>query len=131
PDASDAERFAYGQIFAAEGGVAKDPTSSASGGILQATLDDARKRVPGLEGANTPSDLTLDQRAAVMRDYFDQSLRTAGGSKALENIGDRNSAAALAASAVPEPSCAKIPSKITKSRRRMTAHRILILQIRQ
>ncbi len=47
PNASPTEKFAYGQIYAAEGGNIKDPRGSASSGIVQKTLDNARSRVPG------------------------------------------------------------------------------------
>jgi hypothetical protein len=95
PEAGENQKFTLGQIFAAEGGTAKDPESNASSGILQNTLDSARKRVPGLESAKTPSDLTLDQRTAVMKDYFDQSLRTIGGARALDALPSKEAAAAF------------------------------------
>ena len=96
PQASETENFVYGQIYAAEGGNARDPRGSASSGILQRTLDHARARVPGLDGANTPSDLNAQQRAAIYRDYFDQAMRTVGGHEALNRVDNREAAAALA-----------------------------------
>ena len=96
PNASPTETFAYGQIYAAEGGNIKDKDGSASSGILQKTLDDARSRVPGLENARTPSDLSPAQRAAIYRDYLDQALHGVGGHQALDRIGNIKAATALA-----------------------------------
>lgn len=97
---SDAERFAYPAIFAAEGGARRDPTSSAASGILQATLDRARERgvaaLADLKDGAEPRDLTLRQRAAVYRDYFDDALAPVGGRAALDALGNRHAAAALA-----------------------------------
>ncbi|MDK9720704.1 MAG: hypothetical protein OEL53_05920 [Rhodospirillales bacterium] len=94
-DLGENQKFTLAQIFAAEGGTAKDPASSASSGILKDTLDDARKRVPGLENVKTPSDLTIDQRVAVMKDYFDRNTSTIGGAKALDVIPSPEAAAAF------------------------------------
>lgn len=96
PKVSSAEKFAYGQIFAAEGGNIKDPAGSAVAGILQKTLDDARGRVPGLSNARTPGDLRPDQQAALYRDYLNQALAQAGGYQALNGIGSDYAAAVLA-----------------------------------
>jgi hypothetical protein len=94
-DLGENQKFTLAQIFAAEGGTAKDPAGSASSGILKDTLDDARKRVPGLENVKTPSDLTIDQRVAVMKDYFDRNMSTIGGAKALDVIPSPEAAAAF------------------------------------
>ena len=96
PGVSPSELFAYGQIYAAEGGNTKDPLGSASSGILQKTLDSARGRMPGLLGVKTPSNLTPDQRAAIYRDYINQALARVGGYQALSGIGNDYAAAVLA-----------------------------------
>ncbi|ARJ64899.1 hypothetical protein WV31_04020 [Magnetospirillum sp. ME-1] len=99
PEVGDAEAFSYGEIFAAEGGIAVDPTSryKTSSGITIGTLRDAMAGVPGLEGIATPNLLTLPQRAAIYRDYFDRALRGVdGGHRALEAIGNPFAASALA-----------------------------------
>ncbi|CCG42730.1 hypothetical protein [Magnetospirillum molischianum] len=98
PGAGDNEKFVYGQIYAAEGGNAVDPASGASSGITRQTLIDAQNAgaVPGLDKVRQPKDLTADQRAGIMRWYFDNSLRKVGGSAALETVGDPQTAAALA-----------------------------------
>jgi hypothetical protein len=95
---SDNERFVYGQIFAAEGGNAVDPSSGASSGITKQTLEDARNAgaVPGLDKVKSPGDLNADQRAGIMRWYFDKTMEKAGGSAALDKIGDKLAAGALA-----------------------------------
>lgn len=95
---SDNERFVYGQIFAAEGGNAVDPNSGASSGVTKQTLEDARNAgaVPGLDKVKSPGDLTADQRAGIMRWYFDKTMEKAGGSAALDKIGDKLAAGALA-----------------------------------
>ena len=65
-------------------------------GITIGTLRDAMAGVPGLEGIATPNLLTLPQRAAIYREYFDRALRTVGGHKALEAVGNPFAASALA-----------------------------------
>lgn len=98
PGIGDAEAFSYGEIFAAEGGIAVDRDSrrKTSSGITIRTLTDAMKGVPGLKGTATPNLLTLPQRAAVYRDYFERGLRTVGGYKALEAVGNPFATSALA-----------------------------------
>ncbi|BAE53059.1 hypothetical protein amb4255 [Paramagnetospirillum magneticum AMB-1] len=98
PNTGEAGKFALVEIFGQEGGVPKDSTSSASAGILQETLDNAKDAgVPGLEKTTTPAKLSNEQRAAVMRYKLDQEeLGHAGGIKALESFGDAQSAAAMA-----------------------------------
>lgn len=95
---SDNEKFVYGQIYAAEGGDHIDPNSNASSGITPQTLEDARKAgaVPGLDKVQNPGDLSTDQRAGVMRWYFDKTMARAGGSAALDKINDKLAAGALA-----------------------------------
>ncbi|MDK9722314.1 MAG: hypothetical protein OEL53_14145 [Rhodospirillales bacterium] len=51
--------------------------------------------MPGLENVKTPSDLTIDQRVAVMKDYFDRNMSTIGGAKALEAMPSPEAAAAF------------------------------------
>lgn len=98
PGISDNERFIYGQLFAAEGGNAIDPNSGASSGITKQTLEDARAAnvVPGLAKVKSPSTLNADQRAGIMRWYFDTWMAQAGGHAALDKIDDQLAAGALA-----------------------------------
>lgn len=98
PDTGQAGKFALVEVFGQEGGVPKDSASTASAGILQRTLDNAKGAgVPGLEKATTPNGLTNEQRAAVMRYKLDrEELSHVGGVKALDKIGDNQAAAALA-----------------------------------
>jgi hypothetical protein len=86
------------EVFGQEGGVPKDGGSTASAGILQKTLDNAKDAGgAGLDSATTPSKLTNEQRAAVMRYKLDrEELSHVGGIKALDKIGDNQAAAALA-----------------------------------
>lgn len=95
---SDTEKFVYGQVYAAEGGNAVDGKSQASSGILPSTLEAAKAsgKIPGLDKVPAPKDLSPDQRAAVMKWYFDGALRTVGGSQMLDWVGDRTAAGALA-----------------------------------
>ncbi|TAN65370.1 MAG: hypothetical protein EPN20_07665 [Magnetospirillum sp.] len=96
PEPGDAEAFSYGEIFAAEGGVAVDRKTFASSGIMPATLDALRGRIPGLGGGIAPANLTYGQRAAFYRAYFDDALRSVGGHRALEAAGNPFAASALA-----------------------------------
>lgn len=98
PGVSDTEKFVYGQIYAAEGGDQVDSKSQASSGITPQTLEDARKvgAIPGLDKVQSPGELNAEQRAGVMRWYFDKTLARAGGSAALDKINDRLAAANLA-----------------------------------
>jgi len=98
PGITPTEKTILPQIFAAEGGIRNDPDSSASSGILQGSLDRAKKsgKIPGIENAQRPADLTVPQRAAVAKFYFDDTLRTVGGGKALDTIGDKKAAGAFA-----------------------------------
>jgi hypothetical protein len=89
------EAFAYQAIFAAEGGVAVDPNSGASGGITPGTLKDLQDRGKTEIDAEKPDDLTMEQRAQFMRDYFDDALGRIGGHDALGEIGDKQGAAAV------------------------------------
>ncbi|KAF0117252.1 MAG: Uncharacterized protein FD149_1207 [Rhodospirillaceae bacterium] len=84
-------------IYGAEGGSKKDPTSSAKGGILDETLRLAQfsRHVDSLEGVTKVADLTHDQMARVYLFYLDDTLRTVGGSGSLSNM-DAHSASALA-----------------------------------
>lgn len=98
PDTGTDGKFALVEVFGQEGGVPKDGGSTASAGILQRTLNNAKDAgVPGLERTTTPDKLTNEQRAAVMRYKLDrEELSHVGGIKALERIGDNQAAAALA-----------------------------------
>ena len=94
---TEAEEFALPLLFAAEGGTRNDP-GGASSGITEETLARARARggVDGIEDVGRPADLSVAERAAVMRDYFDDVLHTVDGGAALDDIGNRQAAAAFA-----------------------------------
>jgi peptidoglycan hydrolase-like protein with peptidoglycan-binding domain len=98
PKSSPVEARAYGEIFAAEGGDRKDPSSSAASGITQGTLDELAGKgfVQGIKPGTPPRQLSLEQRAAVYRGYFGFALSAVGGSAALSRIGNADAAAALA-----------------------------------
>jgi len=95
--ASESEQRAYAEIFAAEGGMASDPTSSAASGIMQNTLDElvTKGQLPAAYKGLSPSSLSSEQRATVYRAYADHALSLAGGHKALGKL-DAQSASALA-----------------------------------
>ncbi|MHB1219270.1 MAG: hypothetical protein ACYC1L_13835 [Alphaproteobacteria bacterium] len=96
PDVSDMERHVLGRIFAAEGGMKKNPDSSAFAGIMAGTLRGLKKEDRALAGlpAN-PKDLSHAQVAAVYRRYLNGALKEAGGMEALNQIGDWDTAAAI------------------------------------
>jgi hypothetical protein len=71
-----------------------DPASGASSGITPDTLNDLQKREKTELDARKPEDLTTEQRAQFMRDYFDDALGRIGGHDALGEIGDKHGAAA-------------------------------------
>lgn len=98
PEVGGAEAFSYGEIFAAEGGVAVDRKSFASSGIMPLTLEALRGRIPGLGGGIiAPADLTYGQRAAFYRAYLDDALHGVdSGHRALEAVGNPFAASALA-----------------------------------
>lgn len=100
PGITPAERFAMSEMFGIEGGMGKDSRSgtAANGGITQATLDRAKEllRDPEIAKVKAPKDLTPEQSAKVMHTYLADVLRTSGGAQALESLGDREAAAALA-----------------------------------
>jgi hypothetical protein len=93
--------FAYALVFGAEGGVAKDPTSTASSGILALTLGDLKAKgyIPAdssVQSVTAPRELTLDQRVTVYDAYFNQLFAKAGGAAILDQLPDREIAAAVA-----------------------------------
>ncbi len=75
----------------------KNPDSSAFAGIMSSTLRDLKKEDRALAGLpNDPKDLGHAQVAAVYRSYLNGALKEAGGMEALNEIGDWNTAAAVA-----------------------------------
>ncbi|MGY0789706.1 hypothetical protein ACW7BJ_10020 [Azospirillum argentinense] len=96
PNLSPNQRLIYAEIFAMEGGMTTHPGSGAASGITQDILDRAKEDLPGLEMVRKPDQLTVGQRAAVYPYYFDDVLRTVGGRKALDRIGNDEAAAAFA-----------------------------------
>jgi hypothetical protein len=93
---TDTERFAYKEIFDAEGDILTDEKTGASSGITRKTLREAQKKVPELAGLKDPTDLTINQRAAFYRWYFDDALKGVGGHAALDEVGGKDTAAAVA-----------------------------------
>ncbi|MFC5356090.1 hypothetical protein [Azospirillum himalayense] len=96
PNLSPNQRLIYAEIFAMEGGVTAHPGSGAASGITQDILDRAKEDLPGLEKVRKPDQLTVGQRGAIYPYYFDDVLRTVGGRKALDEIGNDEAAAAFA-----------------------------------
>jgi len=96
------QSFAYGETFAGEGGIAKAKNGRVAG-IGEKLLDGARRArdkdgnllFPDLAHVRTPSDLTVEQVAAIYRFQTDQNFDTVGGSAALDKVGDPYAAAAL------------------------------------
>jgi hypothetical protein len=98
PNLGRNEEYTLMQSFGFEGGLRKDggKSSTAYGGILQKTLDNAKAAgVPGLEHVQQPDQLGFDQQAAIARWHLDAGLKNVGGRDALETLPDRHAAAAL------------------------------------
>jgi len=76
--ATATETRIYQEIFAAEGGVDVAP-NGASSGITRTTLNDTidRQRFSAVPRGTRPDQLTIDQRAAFYRAYFDDVLGAA------------------------------------------------------
>jgi hypothetical protein len=88
PDMTAKEHAVYATIFGTEGGLAT-AGNGASSGITREALKDTQKRgnVKGIEGITEPSELNIQQRVDVMRDYTDHIMRLVdGGSKALDKL---------------------------------------------
>ena len=86
--ATATETRIYQEIFAAEGGVDVAP-NGASSGITRTTLNDTidRRRFGAVPRGTRPDQLTIDQRAAFYRAYFDDVLgETAVGLAKQRNI---------------------------------------------
>ncbi len=90
---SKAERFIYGEIFAAEGGAVKNPASSAFGGVIDDALTDAKKSESSLSRVTRSQDLTTEQLAVTYRGYFKAVLKNYGGRAALNKLTDQKTAA--------------------------------------
>jgi hypothetical protein len=99
PALGEGQRAAYLSIFAAEGGMAKDPTSNAVAGITQGFIEDSRKAgtwPSALDHVRTPSDLKPADVPAAMTHYFDKAFPRLSGAAALDTIPDSRVAAAVA-----------------------------------
>ncbi|MEO5373444.1 MAG: peptidoglycan-binding protein [Alphaproteobacteria bacterium] len=94
PGLSDAQKSALMHVFAAEGGGRSDPNSTAKGGILDETLERAKSsgKFPDLAAVEKAKDLTPDQMAQVYKHYLDDTLRTVGGSDALNDLDPKTGA---------------------------------------
>ena len=88
---------AYMEIFAAEGGLKKDPRSSAFGGMTQGALQDAKRHEPSLQGITRSDQLnTPELMAKAYRGYTKSVLGKYGGPKELDNIKTPETAATVA-----------------------------------
>ncbi|MFO1152632.1 MAG: hypothetical protein U1E42_03045 [Rhodospirillales bacterium] len=98
PAISAQEARAYHEIFAAEGGLQEDSRSHAASGLLPATVNAlvAAGRLTGISPGTAPRRLSVQQRAAAYRAYFDNALRTIGGHHAFPRVGTATAAAAFA-----------------------------------
>lgn len=97
PDVTDTERHVYSRIFAAEGGMDVDKAGGAVAGVTPDTLKYLKTRDKSLSSLpDDPRKLNHDQAALFYRGYSDYVLRNAGGVSALDQIGDWNTAAAVA-----------------------------------
>lgn len=94
-DITSNEIFSFMQTHAFEGG--QNSESTANSGILEQTLDQAKQsgEVKGLENAKNPADLTAAQKALVMRYYLNHAMQRIDGSKVLQDLPNREMAAAL------------------------------------
>ena len=97
PHLSSAEKKAFQDIYAAEGGMKKNNTSSAVGGIMPQTLSDLKnKGFIDHVGASKTTDLDMHDLKNVYKAHFDDvfhgAAKTAGisgqGHKMLDTIGD-------------------------------------------
>lgn len=98
PNIRSGELRAYVEIFAAEGGRPIANNSPRNAGIGSETLSNlhTQGRLTAVAQGVPPRNLSLPQIANVYRDYQDDALARAGGSKVLGTIGDDRVAAALA-----------------------------------
>lgn len=81
----------FGRVYGTDG-----ETDATGRLIVDGELDRAKEDLPGLEKVRKPDQLTVGQRAAICPYYFDDVLRTVGGRKALDEIGNDEAAAAFA-----------------------------------
>ena len=112
---SSAEKKAFQDILAAEGGMQHGPSGSAMGGILRVTLHNLRDKgyiddVVQKHGREVkPIHLDMQDLKSVYKGYFDDVLESAAkghttrnpgnpkrGSQILDMIGDKNTASAVA-----------------------------------
>ena len=99
PEMGEGQRAAILSIFAAEGGMRKDPDSDAVAGITPDFI--TRARADGnwpaeLDHVKSPSDLKPADVPRAVQHYFDSNLAKIGGAKALDSIPDSRVAAAVA-----------------------------------
>jgi hypothetical protein len=115
PNLSSVQKKAFQDIYAAEGGMKKDQSSSAVGGILQPTIKILKDKgfidsVIKKHGPNVKTtDLDQEDIKSIYKAYFDDVLDSAAkghniinpinpvrGSQILDLIGDKNTASAVA-----------------------------------
>jgi hypothetical protein len=98
PAVSPQEARAYHEIFAAEGGLREDSRSGAASGLLPATINAliAAGRLIDVPSGTPPRRLSVRQRVAAYRAYFDDVLRTVGGHHGFARIASATGAAAFA-----------------------------------
>ena len=98
---SEAKRYTYQNIWMAEGGLQKDPRGSALAGIRQGTIDDLKKNktvAAQLQDIRTPKDLLKKPtRVLDVYDlYLNKNMSSVGGAGAIDKVGNKYAAAALA-----------------------------------
>ncbi len=98
PGISPQEARAYQEIFAAEGGLRKDARSGAASGLMPSTINAliAAGRLIGVPSGMPPHRLSIQQRVAAYRAYFDDVLKAIGGHHAFVRIASATAAAAFA-----------------------------------
>jgi hypothetical protein len=97
-DVGKNEAHAYREVFAAEGGFRLDPrTRSVKAGVTPGTLKTITPQLEkqGVDTSGGPRSIDEKDFPKVYRAILDEALKQVGGSKALEQIPDKTTAAAL------------------------------------
>lgn len=100
PGGTENEKFRYRMIFGVEGMMKVDKRSGTTSGIQPATYRSNVKEGffspdPG-HTVNEPKDLNIEERARYYRAFFEEKLERFGGYSALNAMGDKETAAAVA-----------------------------------
>jgi hypothetical protein len=94
-DATDTQAFSYGQTFAAEGGMTPNPGNGRVAGFDQAAISKAIEDQQ-LPKGTTLANLIPAQAATLYARQTNDNFKTVGGADALNVVGDKYAAAALA-----------------------------------